>query len=186
MSISSKILMYCSQRLNKKEGDGECWTLAENAVVSSGGKSSKPQTPSFGPHANYVWGTPRNLGSGVPGYILQFKNYKWLSEISIKITFEDGSWFEETSSQSEIRPHHTVIFSKKLTGPFVEIIEQNAPVGSSVHKTELVLKSVPKNTVTTLEQKKHDSGEMRQATVLTTTEHKVSGNIWIYEAKPAS
>ncbi len=192
MTLSEKILKYCVERLGRTEGDGECWTLAENAVVNSGGKSSKSQTPNFGTTSNYVWGTVKQIADAKGGYILQFRNYNWESSSTIDVTFADGSGSVDTSSKSESRPHHTAIFSNvvyisikgvAVPTPLVEVIEQNAPVGSNVHKTILCLKSIPKKTVTTKEQRKDSSGKLQTATVKTTTEHKVTGTIWIYEAK---
>jgi hypothetical protein len=142
--------------------------------------------------SNYVWGTVKQIADAKGGYILQFRNYEWTSSSTVEVSFADGSSSVDTSSKSESRPHHTGIFSNvvyisikgaAVPTPLVEIIEQNAPVGSNVHKTTLCLKSIPKKTVTTKEQRKDSSGKLQTATVKTTTEHNVTGTIWIYEAK---
>ena len=52
-----------AQRQSGRYGDGECWTLMEDAVVGAGGRSSRGQTPHFSPTASYVWGTVVAAGS---------------------------------------------------------------------------------------------------------------------------
>ncbi len=185
MTVSASILTYCTQRIGRKEGDGECWTLAENAVVSSGGQSSRDQTPNFGPNSNYVWGTSTQLSNLAGGNILQFRNYSWTRTITVKVIFEDGSWSENTSTQSQTRPHHTAIVSSAGSSGNVEVIEQNAPVGSKVHRTDLCLTSNAARKVTTQEQRRHSNGQMQNATVETTTSDQVGGSIWAYVARAA-
>ncbi len=183
MTISSSILNYCTQRIGRKEGDGECWTLAENAVVSSGGQSSRGQTPNFGRSSNYVWGNVVQINALSGGNILQFRNYTWTRTIKVRVTFADGGWTESTNTSSQTRPHHTAIVSVVGSSGNVEVIEQNVPEGGNVTRNDLCLVTNDANAVTTQERRRDSGGQMQDVTVVTTTSDQVGGTIWAYAAK---
>src|SRR3954470_20102853 len=53
--VNEKVLDYAKKKLGEQVGNGECWTLANDAVLAAGGKSSPSYTDS--PAAgDYVWG----------------------------------------------------------------------------------------------------------------------------------
>jgi len=72
-------------------GDGECWTLVEDAVVGAGGKSSRVLTPNFSATSSYVWGTVVQPSGLQPGDVLQFSNYSWTRTVEVDVTNPDGS-----------------------------------------------------------------------------------------------
>src|SRR5689334_9418452 len=55
VDINTQVLAFAKKNLGKKVGDGECATLASEAVKSAGGVSFSKLGPT-GVNANYVWG----------------------------------------------------------------------------------------------------------------------------------
>lgn len=53
--VNEKVLDFAKKNLGEQVGNGECWTLANNAVLAAGGKSSPSyrDSPATG---DYVWG----------------------------------------------------------------------------------------------------------------------------------
>ncbi|HEX4608945.1 MAG TPA: hypothetical protein VH092_12130 [Urbifossiella sp.] len=87
-TINEKVLDYAKKSLGERVGNGECWTLAHDALGAAGAKSS-PQYRDFPSKDDYVWGDlvlavttkggkqteevgPRKL-SIAPGDIIQFR-----------------------------------------------------------------------------------------------------------------
>ena len=184
MTISASILTYCTQRIGTEEGDGECWTLAENAVISAGGQSSRGQTPNFDEHSNYVWGDTAQFSALVGGNILQFRNYTWTRFIRERVTLANGDWNESSSTMTHTRPHHTAIVSIPGSSGNVGVIEQNIPEGGKVMRSNLCLTTNAATSATT-QERRSVNGLMQDVTVLTTTRDEVGGTIWAYVAKAA-
>src|SRR3954471_6702875 len=53
--VNEKVLDYAKKKLGEQVGNGECWTLANDAVLAAGGKSSPSYTDSPA-QGDYVWG----------------------------------------------------------------------------------------------------------------------------------
>ncbi|MBT9584094.1 CHAP domain-containing protein [bacterium] len=122
------VLKYAQDKKGTVDGNGECFTLADEALKQNGMKSASD----YGrvtPNADYKWGKPVPLNESKPGDVLQFRNY----ENTTRDTKADGSWNEETNS----RPHHTAIVVSNDGKGNITVLEQNAPEGSPV--TERVL-----------------------------------------------
>lgn len=185
MAINQDILTYARAQLNTKVGDGECWTYVENAVTGAGGVSSRTLTPNFGPNANYVWGDTRALSALQAGNLVQFRNYSWTRTVEETVTFADGGGSTSTQTTSESRPHHSAIVNNVTPGGLVEILEQNAPAGSSVHATSLCLSARPIPQRTTQEQRPNpnNNNRMERATVVTSISDSVTGTVTGFQAK---
>jgi hypothetical protein len=112
--IGAQVLAYAQAHVNKQVGDGECATLAVNAVASGGGVSYSRLGP-VGLNANYVWGslvttlTPGNANTSAirPGDILQYNNVHLTDTMTV--TKNDGSWTKSISTETDL--HHTSIVS---------------------------------------------------------------------------
>jgi hypothetical protein len=107
-SLGSGVVQYARSHLGQKIGNGECWTLADQALRAAGAKR-----PGREGMATYVFG--RRLGPREalrPGDVLQFE----------KVRFEHknqgggSSWVD--------MPHHTAIVGQ-VRGRVVTIYQQN-------------------------------------------------------------
>ncbi len=140
--INSSVIAFAKKskgkRIYVKEGKnktlGECWDLAEKALIDSGGKTSTTLTPNFNANADYIWGTQiAQLNTVKPGDILQFNNYKctWSN------TKEDGSGVDADYSAK----HHTAIVLTKPSNGSVKVLHQNYNGKKNVHESTFQLSS---------------------------------------------
>ncbi|HTU99750.1 MAG TPA: hypothetical protein VMF13_04375 [Luteitalea sp.] len=133
-SLGQRILVFASGKLNTVHGNGECFTLADDALKGSGAKSAAD----FGrvaPDVDYVWGTAVTRANLQPGDVLQMKNYR--VDIEETIAKSDGS--AEINDIFEERPHHTAILESVGADGRVTVLEQNHPVGTAVTRNVLHL-----------------------------------------------
>ena len=107
--LGNAVAQFAQNRLGQKEGNGECWTLAERALKGAGAQTSTKIMGTIGIDDDYVWGDPVTLATLERGDIIQFRNYSF--------TASDGS--------GEDRPHHTAIAATAATGGAVQVYEQN-------------------------------------------------------------
>ncbi len=152
-SMATSIVGYARQRRGSKVGDGECYTLADQALTGAGAKSARD----FGkvtPTADYVWGTAVKLSDLQPGDVIQFRDY----EYHRRVEEASGKW----RTESQKRPHHTAIVESVDGGGAVTVLEQNAPKGSAVGRAQLFLADATSV----------DGG--------TTTTVRVQGSFWFY------
>lgn len=118
--VNQDILDYCEHQMKKKVGNGECWTLAKEALN----------------HAKADWTSPTNYGDIIdlnittilPGDIIQFEN--------VRVERADGYWFEF--------PHHTAVVQEVLSEGKLVMLHQNFSGVKKVDKFELDLKDVVK------------------------------------------
>lgn len=192
--INDKLVTTIIGKLGGKEGDGECWTLVENAILAHGGTSSKTLTPDSGDSkkfadADYVWGDTVTYPAGLEkGDILQFRNYVMKIVTNEDVTFLDGSGYYADRSKEKGRPHHTAVI-ETISGTRVTILEQNIPKGGSVARDTLELKDVPEASVETQEMRKakddkgKEIGDPKPCKVITKTTITVTGSVWGYRAR---
>lgn len=121
---ADKIVEYAKSQLGKQVGNGECWTLANEAMKTAGTKSSFnfTDTPNKG---DYVWGT---LSFGLegkgaketgalkdvkPGDVMQFRDAKFSGR-------KGNGTYTMTAS------HHTaVVLKADTTAKTITILHQN-------------------------------------------------------------
>lgn len=167
-----------AQRQSGRYGDGECWTLVENTIVASGGKSSRVLTPNFSATSPYVWGTSVMPAALQPGDALQFLRYEWTQTITTDVTNPDGSGDVSSRIEQQTRgaPNHSALVVRVLNSGLVEVIEQNIPsrVGR-VQTVALALSALPDSETRTTERV---AGGDR-VTVVSTT-HSVTGTVACY------
>jgi len=121
MSLSSEVASFARSRLGTQVGRGECWDLAEEALRSSGARTSGD----FGRAraGNYVWGTPIPLSAIQPGDIIQFRSYRLTIETTT--VGDDGSSNWEEATLTRGAPNHTAIVATVNSNGSVEVLEQN-------------------------------------------------------------
>lgn len=155
--VRTRVFNYVNGKRGQQDGNGECWTLAENAMVSAGARTSTDLTPSGGnfADADYVWGTAIALNEIQAGCVLQFRDYV------CRVTQADGSWQEFSYS------HHTSVAIAAPNGQgVVRVLHQNVPDGDAERKL------VVENEVPTRNSNTTSGGN--------TTTTTVSGSIWAY------
>ncbi|WP_342359336.1 CHAP domain-containing protein [Terrarubrum flagellatum] len=181
MSLPEDIVNWALARMNQIVGNGQCWTLAEQALAQNGGRTSTQIMGHINGNQNYVWGDPvADLVNGLrPGDILQFRNYRWNDNSIVRTIHPDGSW-QQAGTSVQTRSHHTAIVEAVISPGVVDVLEQNAPPGSRVHRTRLRLVSF--------------SGPMSETTlpsgdrIQTTPVHVIDSNsqVWAYHPQPAA
>ena len=156
-AMSSRVVGYAQRQNGTRVGNGECFTLADRALKGAGAKSAAD----FGTvtrDADYVWGSTVSLTDLQPGDVVQFRGYRYDREVTTH--HSDGSF--ETYDDSQTRPHHTAIVESVDGNGAVSVLEQNAPEGSPVHRSQLFFKSTT-------------SDENGRSTTI-----KVQGKFWFY------
>ena len=135
-SMADRIIAFASHRRGQVHGNGECFTLADDALRHAGAKSAAD----FGqvtPDADYVWGTAVSRTDLRPGDIIQLRDY----HLELESTTEHPDGSSESESRVESRPHHTAIVESIGTDGRVTVLEQNVPDGGPVTRNVLHLTS---------------------------------------------
>ncbi|KAF8538412.1 hypothetical protein BDD12DRAFT_885255 [Trichophaea hybrida] len=116
-SKGAEIIAWCEARMGTQVGDGECWTLAFQALRATPGVMESQQTSHGACILSHYTPTPP-VESGVDimaGDVLQFWNAKW--------TYERGGWRKAGD------PDHTAVVigsHRELNGSWVcQVLEQN-------------------------------------------------------------
>ena len=128
--LNQKVVHFANARKGKKVGNGECWTLADQALKSAGAK--RPGRDDLG---NYAFG--RRLGSKEtlrPGDILQFEKAEFVHR-------GENRWSRQSF------PHHTAIVYR-VSGSKLTLLHQNVNGKRTVQMTTLDLSERTKGTVT--------------------------------------
>jgi len=155
--IADRIVGFARRKRGDKVGNGECFTFADTALSTAGAKSASDYG-TVTPDADYVWGSAVSLKDLQPGDVIQMRDYRFDREV--EVNNPDGSG----SSDSDFgeRPHHTAIVESVDGNGAVTVLEQNAPKGSAVRRSQLFFK----DSETTAGNRK--------------TKIKVKGTFWFY------
>jgi hypothetical protein len=156
-TMAEQIVTYPRRHRGQRVGDGECFTLADRALRTSGAKSAADYG-AVAPDVDYIWGTSVQLSDLQPGDVIQFRNYRYEREVETR--HPNGS--VETNTDFQERPHHTAIVEQVGANGEVTVLEQNSPVGSAVARTQLFLSN----------RQQSSSGGKTSITV--------SGTVWFY------
>jgi hypothetical protein len=139
--INEKVVEFARKKLGEQVGNGECWTLADEAVKFAGAKSS-PAYPNDPNKSDYVWGsleyaaevkdgklTETGAAKKVrPGHIVQFRDTKFAGRRA------DGGTYSMSFS------HHTaVVQSVSSDAKVVGILHQNYAGKKTVTEATLTL-----------------------------------------------
>ncbi len=150
-SIAQQIMNFANQRMGTSHGDGQCFTLADDALKNAGAKSAAD----FGKvtkDADYVWGAAVKRTDVKPGDVVQLRSYRF--DRKVETNNPDGSGSETEDFQE--RPHHTAIVEQVNSDGSMTVLEQNAPEGSPVVRNKLFFSggtSESGNTKTTIKVK---------------------------------
>lgn len=125
-TLNQRIVSYAQSKLGTKVGNGECWTLANNALRAAGAV-----TPSGSGASLYVWGRIVAQSRLAAGNIIQFSNYQ------LRIDNPDGSWRTLTRGA----PRHTAIVESVGSNGAVVVLEANVDASKKVRRTTLYLRS---------------------------------------------
>ena len=130
--IGDRILGFARRKRGTRVGNGECFTLADSALSTAGARSAGDYG-SVSPNADYVWGSSVSLSDLQPGDLIQMRDYRFDREVVVNNPDGSGS----TDSDFQERPHHTAIVGIGRCGGAVTVLEQNAPRGSAVRRSQL-------------------------------------------------
>jgi hypothetical protein len=121
-NLGSDIVAYARSKMGQKVGNGECTTLAVEALHHCDARQPDP--------VEGIWGDEvKHLRDIQPGDILQFENAVFVKQQM----FADGAFFTQTASF----PHHTAIVGqvrKRGPKPVLIILHQNAGLEGGVGK----------------------------------------------------
>jgi hypothetical protein len=125
--INARVLKFAESNLGKQVGNGECWTLADQALASA--KAKRPGRNGYKP---YEFGRPLKADEApLPGDIVQFEMAKFVSK--------KGGVAE--------MPHHTAIVAKVTSSKF-EVLHQNWNNSRDVSRFRFDLNDLKNGTVT--------------------------------------
>jgi hypothetical protein len=166
---AANAVAFCQRQVGRY-GNGECWTLVEDAVVGAGGKSSRVLTPRFSPTASFVWGTVAPLSTVQVGDCLQFSRYSWTRTTATQVRNPDGSGTDSETVAEETRgePQHSAIVVRVVSTGVVEVIEQNIPPLTGPVQTVTLVLSAPATSTTTTTRTPLSGGGERVTTVTVT------------------
>jgi len=137
IDMGAQIVAWVRGRLNQHVPDGQCFALVDQALRAAGARSAADYGSVTG-DANYVWGTPTELGDLQPGDVIQFRNYRctwsWATE-------EFNGRVPNGEPETEERLHHTAIVQQVSEDGGVWVLEQNSPDGAPVREIKLYFAS---------------------------------------------
>jgi len=140
-SLGAQVVAYARGQAGRQVGDGECYDLADQALISSGARSA-PSFDEVTPGADYMWGTQVALQSARPGDILQFRDYNVRTLVTTRQFLPGGGSYMTQSWMLDQREHHTAIVESN-DGSSLVVLEQNVPpLGKVVQRTRIPIASV--------------------------------------------
>ena len=180
-ALNQKILTWASGQVGKQVDAGECWDLANRALLKAGAKTSSDLGPT-GADDDYIWGTSVDLKDALPGDVLQYRDYEMTTSTTTDVTFADDSGWTDAPTVQTGRPHHTAIVSKNSGDGAITVLEQNH-LGNheKVRSTAIRWKdAATRQTTTKKMMKRKDNGKTELATVIVTVDVTVTGTIKAY------
>lgn len=145
-ALNAKVVDFAKKKLDEQVGNGECWTLANDAILAGGGKSS-PSYRDFPAKGDYVWGelvygvtaadgkqtedAVAAKKSVLPGDIVQFRDAKFSGPRP------GGGTYSMTA------PHHTaVVATVAPDGRTFQILHQNWAGKKTVAEATLAVRDL--------------------------------------------
>jgi hypothetical protein len=119
--LSEKVLQFARSNLGKQVGNGECWTLADEALRSA--EAHRPGTDGYGA---YVFGREIDVRALQPGDVMQLDNVRFEHRDASGV----GSWEEY--------PQHTAIVAR-VKGGRITLLHQNVRGNRTVHRSTIDL-----------------------------------------------
>ncbi len=173
-SLGARVLAYARQQAGRQVGDGECYDLADQALIRSGARSA-PSFDDVTPGADYMWGTEVALRDARPGDILQFRGFNVRTSVTTRQFLPDGRSYTMQNWMLDEREHHTAIVESN-EGNTLVVLEQNVPpLGRVVQRTRIPIASMT-----------YDGDGIGPPRGLSTTTVQVDGTIRAYRPQRAS
>ncbi|MGE3819762.1 MAG: CHAP domain-containing protein [Isosphaeraceae bacterium] len=112
--LNKAVLEYARSRLGETVGDGQCTSLAVEALGQAGARRFP-----FAESGDYVWGRPvESFAEALPGDVLQFRDAVFVGTV----TLSGG----RTMTYRQNYPHHTAIVAEvREGGRLVTVLHQN-------------------------------------------------------------
>ena len=184
-NFNPAVLVWASGKAGQSVGGGECWDLANSALLKAGAGTSSDFGPT-GDDADYIWGDEvSDLKDALPGDILQYRDYSQTTTTKTTAVFKDASEQWDESTDKIGRPHHTAIISKNSGNGALTVLEQNH-LGNheKVKSTAIRWKdAATKTTVAKKMVKRNDNGKSEMATVTVVVDVSVSGTLTGFRPK---
>jgi hypothetical protein len=130
-SMADQIVASARRRAGERVGNGECFTLVDRALRGAGARSAA-DFGSITPDGDYTWGQTVSLSGVQPGDVIQFRSYRYDREVVTR-----SGPRTDTTTESQTRPHHTAIVERVGANGSLTVLEQNAPRGSPVRRSQL-------------------------------------------------
>ena len=183
-TLNAKALQWASGQVGKQIGAGECWDLANKALLQAGAGTSSDFGP-MGPDDDYIWGDEIALKDVLPGDILQYRDYEMTTTTTTDVTFSDDSGWTDAPYVTVGHPHHTSIVSTNPgTGAFTVLEQNDKGHKEKVRSSTMRWKDAPTKTTSTRKQmKRQDNGKMEMALVIVTVDVSVTGTLTAYRPK---
>jgi hypothetical protein len=126
--LNQKVLEFARERIGEKVADGQCSSLAVEALRYAGAKRYP-----FDRSGDFVWGRPvASFKDALPGDILQFRNAvfhgkRWISK-------RRWVWWHQEY------PHHTaIVFEVRDGGRVVAVLHQNVGLSDAKSASKQVV-----------------------------------------------
>ncbi len=136
--LNLKVLKFALDHRGKQVGNGECWTLAAEALTSAG--AARPGFKGVG-----VFDFGRKLGAGekpFPGDVVHFDHAKFVH----KSVTKTGNKTKTKTSTVSMGGHHTAIVAK-VQGKTITYLSQNRNGDKTVGTTTINLDDRKEGTV---------------------------------------
>ncbi len=180
-TLNQKVVVWASGQVGKQIGAGECWDLANSALLQAGAKTSSDLGPT-GDDDDYVWGTVVDPKDALPGDVIQYRDWEMTTTTRTEVTFSDDSgWFDAPTSTVG-HAHHTSIVTTNPGNGALTVLEQNH-LGNHerVRNSTIRWKDAPSKISTSKKlMKRKDNGKTEIATITVTEDVTVTGTLTIY------
>ena len=107
-ALNRKVLKFAAGHLGKKVGDGECWTLADQALAAAGAHQ-----PAQGGYGTLVFGKAIDRKALTPGDVVQFE----------KVRIERRGMGGAVVGWSDVFQHTAIV--ERVQGTRVTVLHQN-------------------------------------------------------------
>lgn len=128
--LNDAIVSFAMANKGIQVGDGQCWTLVDQALKAAGADTSGD--------AAYIWGNPIGLDAIVPGDVLQFEN------VHFEGATPGGGWYFQDF------PHHSAIVYS-VNGSNITLLNQNVNGDMTVQFTTINLADWQSGTISAYE-----------------------------------
>jgi hypothetical protein len=180
-ALNKKITVWAGGQVGKQIGAGECWDLANSALLQAGAQTSSDLGPT-GADDDYVWGTVVDPKDALPGDVIQYRDWEMTTTTTTEITFSDDAGWWDAPSSTVGHPHHTSIITTNPGNGVLTVLEQNH-LGNKEKVRNSTIRwkdAAPKITSSKKLMKRRDNGKTEIATITVKVEVTVSGTLTVY------